>query len=70
VAQRDLPLREVLDRSELYICKQWRRVSMRSTMIKHTKDLIETLDDPLALLGKLHIYCGRRAEAARRLASS
>jgi hypothetical protein len=25
-------------------------------MIKHNKDLFESLDDPLALLEKLHIY--------------
>jgi hypothetical protein len=29
---------------------------MRSKMIKHNKDLFETVDDKLALLGKLHIY--------------
>jgi len=56
IAQRDLPLRDVLDRYELYIYKQWLRVYMRSKMIKHNKDLFESLDDPLALLGKLHIY--------------
>ena len=56
VAQRDLPLRDMLDRYELYIYKQWLRVYMRSKMIKHNKDLFETLDEPLALLEKLHIY--------------
>jgi hypothetical protein len=56
LAQRDLPLRDVLDRYELYIYKQWLRVYMRSKMIKHNKDLFESLDDPLALLEKLHIY--------------
>ena len=56
IAQRDLPLREMLDRYELYIYKQWLRVYMRSKMIKHNKDLFESLDDPLALLEKLHIY--------------
>ena len=29
---------------------------MRSKMIKHNKDLFESLDDSLALLDKLHIY--------------
>ena len=47
---------DVLDRYELYIYKQWLRVYMRSKMIKHNKDLFETLDEPLALLEKLHIY--------------
>ena len=56
LAQRDLPLRDMLDRYELFMYKQWLRVYMRSKMIKHNKDLFETLDDPLALLDKLHIY--------------
>ena len=56
LAQRDLPLRDLLDRYELYTYKQWLRVYMRSKMIKHNKDLFESLDDPLALLDKLHIY--------------
>ncbi len=56
IARRDLPLREVLDRYELHIYKQWLRVYMRSKMIKHNKDLFETVDDKMALLGKLHIY--------------
>jgi 2-polyprenyl-6-methoxyphenol hydroxylase-like FAD-dependent oxidoreductase len=56
IAQRDLPLRDILDRYELYSYKQWLRVYMRSKMIKHNKDLFESLDDPLALLDKLHIY--------------
>jgi len=56
IAQRDLPLRDMLDRYELYSYKQWLRVYMRSKMIKHNKDLFESLDDPLALLEKLHIY--------------
>jgi 2-polyprenyl-6-methoxyphenol hydroxylase-like FAD-dependent oxidoreductase len=56
IAQRDLPLGEMLDRYELYSYKQWLRVYMRSKMIKHNKDLFESLDDPLAMLEKLHIY--------------
>ncbi len=56
LAQRDLPLRDIFDRYELYIYKQWLRVYMQSKMIKHNKDLFESLDDPLALLDKLHIY--------------
>lgn len=56
IAQQDQPLRDILDRYELYIYKQWLRVYMRSKMIKHNKDLFESLDDPLALLEKLHIY--------------
>ena len=28
----------------------------RSKMIKHNKDLLESIDDRTALLGQLHIY--------------
>ena len=56
LAQPDLTVKEMLDRYELYIYKQWLRVYMRSKMIKHNKDLFESIDDPLALLDKLHIY--------------
>jgi 2-polyprenyl-6-methoxyphenol hydroxylase-like FAD-dependent oxidoreductase len=56
IAQRDLPLAEMLDRYELYIYKQWLRVYMRSKMIKHNKDLFECIDDRDALLNQLHIY--------------
>jgi 2-polyprenyl-6-methoxyphenol hydroxylase-like FAD-dependent oxidoreductase len=56
ITQRDLPLRDMLDRYELYTYKQWLRVYMQSKMIKHNKDLFESLGDPLALLDKLHIY--------------
>ncbi len=54
--QRDLPLTEMLDSYELYSYKEWLRVYMRSKMIKRNKYLFQSLDDPLALLGKLHIY--------------
>ncbi|HUQ83526.1 MAG TPA: hypothetical protein VM076_20410 [Gemmatimonadaceae bacterium] len=56
VAQRDVSVRDMLDRYELYIYKQWLRVYMQSKMIKHNKDLFECIDDPMALLEKLHIY--------------
>ena len=46
----------MLDRYELYIYKQWLRVYMRSKMIKHNKDLLESIDDRTALLSQLHIY--------------
>ena len=55
-AQPDLPLREMQDRYELHMYKQWLRVYMRSKMIKHNKDLFESVDDPITLLSKLHIY--------------
>jgi 2-polyprenyl-6-methoxyphenol hydroxylase-like FAD-dependent oxidoreductase len=56
LGQHDLALGEKLDRYELHSYKQWLRVYMRSKMIKHNKDLFESIDDPLALLDKLHIY--------------
>ncbi len=56
LARRDLPLAAMLDNYELFIYKQWLRVYMRSKMIKHNKDLFESIDDPIALLDKLHIY--------------
>ena len=56
ILQRDLPLRDLQDRYELYMYKQWLRVYMRSKMIEHNKDIFESIDDPFALLEKLHIY--------------
>jgi hypothetical protein len=56
LAQRNLSLAEMQERYQLHIYKQWLRVYMRSKMIKHNKDLFESVDDPLALLQKLHIY--------------
>ena len=56
IAQRDLPVGDMLDRYELYSYKQWLRVYMRSKMIKHNKDIFESVDDPLAVLEMLHIY--------------
>ncbi len=56
VTQPHLTRRDLLDRYELYIYKQWLRVYMQSKMIKNNKDLFQSLDDPIALLDKLHIY--------------
>ena len=56
IARPDLPLREKLDRYELYMYKQWLRVYICSKMIKHNKDLFESIDNTFALLEKLHIY--------------
>jgi 2-polyprenyl-6-methoxyphenol hydroxylase-like FAD-dependent oxidoreductase len=56
LGQTDQPLRKTFDRYENYIHRQWLRVYMRSKMIKHNKDLFESLDDTFALLEKLHIY--------------
>ena len=56
LAQRELSVREMFERYELYMYKQWLRVYMRSKMIKHNKDVFESVDDPLELLAKLHLY--------------
>jgi FAD binding domain len=56
VAQRDLTVSEMLDRYELYLYKQWLRVYMRSKMIFHNKDLLQSIDDRSALLDKLPVY--------------
>jgi len=56
IAQPELARRDMLDRYEQYIYRQWLRVYMQSKMIKNNKDLFQSLDDPIALLDKLHIY--------------
>ena len=56
IAQRDLPVEDMLDRYERYMYKQWLRVYMQSKMIKNNKDLFQLLDEPLGLLDKIHIY--------------
>ena len=56
LAQRDVPLTDMLERYEQFIYKQWLRVYMRTKMIKHNKDLFECVGDTFALLEKLHIY--------------
>jgi 2-polyprenyl-6-methoxyphenol hydroxylase-like FAD-dependent oxidoreductase len=56
LAQRDLPLTDMLERYEQFIYKQWLRVYMRTKLIKHNKDLFYCVGDTFALLEKLHIY--------------
>lgn len=56
LTQKNQSLTGIYDRYELYIYKQWLRVYMRSKMIKHNKDLFESIDEPLKLLNLLHIY--------------
>jgi hypothetical protein len=56
IAQPGVPTGELLARHEHFIYKQWLRVYMQSKMIKNNKDLFQLLDDPFALLDKLHIY--------------
>jgi 2-polyprenyl-6-methoxyphenol hydroxylase-like FAD-dependent oxidoreductase len=56
LSQRGLPVTDMQLRYEHFIYKQWLRVYMRSKMIKHNKDLFESVGDTMALLEKLHIY--------------
>ena len=57
IENRDLPMAEVFDRYESFMYRQWLRVYMRTTMIKHNKDLLQVLDDdPMGLVAQLHIF--------------
>jgi hypothetical protein len=56
IGNRNLSVEEVLDRYEAFMYRQWLRVYMRTRMIKHNKDLLESVDDTFGLLAKLHIY--------------
>ena len=56
LAERERPADELFDRYEQHAYKQWLRVYMRSKMIKHNKDLLESVGDTFTLLEKLHIY--------------
>jgi 2-polyprenyl-6-methoxyphenol hydroxylase-like FAD-dependent oxidoreductase len=56
LAIRMLPMSEIFDRYEAFMDKQFLRVYMRTTLIKHNKDLLAVVDDRFALLSKLHIY--------------
>ena len=56
LAERHLPVRDLLDRYELYAYKQWLRVYMRSKAIKRNKDMFDVLGDTFAVLDQLHIY--------------
>jgi len=38
------------------MARQWLRVYMRTQMIKHNKDLLESVGDTDALLEKLHVF--------------
>lgn len=44
------------DRWEVFMYRQWLRVYMRTQMIKHNKDLLESVGDDAGLLGKMHIF--------------
>jgi 2-polyprenyl-6-methoxyphenol hydroxylase-like FAD-dependent oxidoreductase len=56
IGNRDLAVEEMFERYETFMYQQWLRVYMRSRMIKHNKDLLESVDDTFGLLEKLHVY--------------
>jgi hypothetical protein len=56
IGNRSLSIEEVFERYEAFMYRQWLRVYMRTQMIKHNKDLLESVDDTMGLLAKLHVY--------------
>ena len=46
----------MMEQYEAHLYKQWMRVYMRTRMIKHNKDLLESIDSKWDLLAKLHVY--------------
>ena len=56
LGNRDLTMREVFDRYEAFMYQQWLRVYMRTQMIKHNKDVLESVEDTMGLLAKLHVF--------------
>ena len=56
IANRSLSIEEMFERYEAFMYQQWLRVYMRTQMIKHNKDLLESVDDTLGLLAKLHVF--------------
>ena len=46
----------MFERYEAFMYQQWLRVYMRTQMIKHNKDLLESVDDTFGLLEKLHLF--------------
>ena len=51
-----MPIEDVFERYEAFMYRQWLRVYMRTQMIKHNKDLLESVGDTFALLAKLHVF--------------
>jgi 2-polyprenyl-6-methoxyphenol hydroxylase-like FAD-dependent oxidoreductase len=56
IANRAMSVEDIFDRYEAFMYQQWLRVYMRTRMIKHNKDLLESVDDTTGLLEKLHVY--------------
>jgi hypothetical protein len=56
IGNRNMSAEEMFERYEAFMYQQWLRVYMRTQMIKHNKDLLESVDDTFSLLAKLHVY--------------
>ena len=56
IGNRALSMPDIFDRYETFMYQQWLRVYMRTQMIKHNKDVLESVDDTMGLLAKLHVY--------------
>jgi 2-polyprenyl-6-methoxyphenol hydroxylase-like FAD-dependent oxidoreductase len=56
IANRTMSIDDVFERYEAFMYRQWLRVYMRTQMIKHNKDLLESVGDTFGLLTKLHIF--------------
>ncbi len=56
LANRALSMDEITARYETFMYQQWLRVYMRTQMIKHNKDLLESVSDTDTLLEKLHVF--------------
>ena len=56
IGDRGVPVAEMFDRYEAFMYQQWLRVYMRTQMIKHNKDLLETVDNTDGLLAMLHVF--------------
>jgi 2-polyprenyl-6-methoxyphenol hydroxylase-like FAD-dependent oxidoreductase len=56
IGNRSMSVEDVFERYEAFMYRQWLRVYMRTQMIKHNKDLLESVGDTDVLLAKLHIF--------------
>ena len=56
IGNRSMSIDLVFERYEAFMYQQWLRVYMRTQMIKHNKDLLESVGDTDGLLAKLHVY--------------
>ena len=56
IGNRTMPIEDVFERYEAFMYRQWLRVYMRTQMIKHNKDLLESVGDTMGLLAKLHVF--------------